>query len=303
MAAPLSWRQLVLTTSALIVIATAAAQEGPQTALQPIPLPPNYILGTQEIYGPGHYLYNYSALPMLEEQRNAAVELGTNQMKMVLSSTKTCGAYAMDCDGSVVVDLASLSAQPLLARTFGDPRIRWFHFWLESFANPQWSKSDWTEAELAAEYAETKAWAIYMLKTYSGSGKTFMAGNWEGDWILLGASGCNKPGGGKNLTCDPTPAVIQRMVQWGQTRQRAIDDARAHAAASGVTNVTMLYYIEMNLGPEALPPGSPGCPSNSHGGPPMCTEKPGVTNSVLRDVNPDLVSYRFVPLTSTPFLV
>jgi hypothetical protein len=31
------------------------------------------------------------------------------------------------------------------------------------------------------------------------------------------------------------------MVQWAQTRQRAIDDARAHAAASGVTNVTLLY--------------------------------------------------------------
>jgi hypothetical protein len=59
--------------------------------------------------------------------------------------------------------------------------------------------------------------------------------------VLLGASGCTKPGGGFNLSCDPTPRVIQRMVQWAQTRQRAIDDARAHAAASGVTNVTLLY--------------------------------------------------------------
>jgi hypothetical protein len=165
---------------------TAVGQQGPHhhtAPLEPVPqpLPPNYILGTQEIYGPGHYLYNYSDLPMLEEQRNAALELGTNQMKMVLSSAKTCGAYALDCDDSIV-DLASLSAQPLLARIFGDPRIRWFHFWLESFANPHWQKSDWSDAELAAEYAETKAWAIYMLTTYSGSGKVFMAGNWEGEF-------------------------------------------------------------------------------------------------------------------------
>ena len=45
----------------------------------------------------------------------------------------------------------------------------------------------------------------------------------------------------------------------GKARQRAIDDARAEAAAAGVTNVTLLYYIEMNLGPEALPPGAAGC--------------------------------------------
>jgi hypothetical protein len=271
----------------LCALGSAAGGQGLQPVSQPVP--PNYILGTQEIYG-GGYLYNYTDEPMLEEQRDQVALLGANQMKVRLSGSKTCVGYQLECDESVV-DLASLSAQPGIAEMFADPRFGWYHFWLESFANPNWAKRDWTAASLAAEYAETKAWAAQMLSRYSDSGKVFMAGNWEGDWVLLGASGCSKPGGGFNLTCDPTPVVIERMVQWAQTRQRAIDDARAEAVAAGVRNVTLLYYIEMNLGPQALAPGSAGCSSASPYLVAACTSKPGITNSVLKRVNPDLVSY------------
>lgn len=107
-----------------------------------------------------------------------------------------------------------------------------------------------------------------MLETYSGTGKVFMAGNWEGDWTLMSASGCTKPYDLEG--CDPTPEVIERMIQWGQVRQRAIDDAREEANAK---NVFIYYYIEMNLGPQAV------------------RGKPGVTNQVIPAVNPDLVSY------------
>merc|ERR550532_2616454 len=117
---------------------------------------------------------------------------------------------------------------------------------------------------IQAEYDETKEWALHMLETYSGTGKVFMAGNWEGDWALMGASGCRKPDGKMDKSCNPTPEVMERMVQWGLVRQRAIDDARAEAKS---TNVSIAYYIEMNLGPEAV------------------AGKPGVTNNVIPRVN------------------
>ena len=89
----------------------------------------------------------------------------------------------------------------------------------------------------------------------------------------MGASGC-KQAGKYNMSCDPTAKVIERMVKWGNARQRAIDDAQAEAEATGrAKNVTLAYYIEMNLGPEAV------------------LGKPGVTNDVLPIVNPDFVSY------------
>ena len=62
------------------------------------------------------------------------------------------------------------------------------------------------------------------------------------------------------------------MVLWGQTRQRAFDDAR-EARNGDDDGVALLYYLEMNLGPEAV------------------VGKPGVTNDVIPLVQPDLVSY------------
>ena len=162
--------------------------------LEPVssPVPRNWIVGTQEIYGPGQYLYNFTTDPMLVEQTDEAVELGATQMKIVLSSDKTCLSYGLDCDPEIVHDLASLSATKGLAKLFADPRIHWYHFWLESFSNPHWPKHDWTNESLAAEFEETKAWALHMLVTYNNTGAVFMVGNWEGDWTLLTASGCRE---------------------------------------------------------------------------------------------------------------
>ena len=273
------------------VVALGAAQLAPVSN----PVPRNWIVGTQEIYGAG-YLYNFTQDAMLVEQTNAAVKWGGNQMKIVLSSQKTCAGYKLDCDASVV-DLTTLCAVSGLADLFSDPRISWYHLWLESFATQEWVQHDWTNQSLAAEFDETKAWALHMLTTYNGTGKVFMAGNWEGDWPLMGASGCkdSNPPYKYNFSCSASPSVIERMVLWGKARQSAIDAARAEAVARGVTNVTLLYYIEFNLGPQALPPNAPGCAhaiqragNNKQN---LCTSKPGVANSVLREVNPDLVSY------------
>ena len=182
--------------------------------------------------------------------------------------------------------LASLAQVPAVAAAFADTNTYWYHIWLYSFANSDYFlKRDWSKENSDAEYREVKAWAVHMFEAYNGTGKTFMAGNWEGDWMLMAASGCKEngelimpgdilsvcAGAGKfNMTCDPTPAVIDRMIRWVQIRQQAIADARKESQA---TDVQILYYIEMNLGPQAL------------------AGKPGVANSVVPVVQPDLVSY------------
>ena len=81
---------------------------------------------------------------------------------------------------------------------------------------------------------------------------------------------CPCAAGAYDITCDPHPEVIERMVQWGQTRQRAFDDA---IAATPSSTVRLLFYIEFNHGAKAL------------------EGKAGQLNSVVERVNPDLVSY------------
>ena len=84
---------------------------------------------------------------------------------------------------------------------------------------------------------------------------------------------CKTPDGKFNMSCDPTPEVIERMVVWAQTRQRALDDARA--AATVAEPPALVYYIEANLLPEAMDDG-----------------KPGVANDMLPRVNPALLHHQ-----------
>lgn len=230
--------------------------------------PVNYGLGTQAIYGPNWKAYNFSELDVLREQVQGIAAMGGNQLKIRLAPDSTCKGYRLSCSGHES-SLAELTQQSSVAAALAHDAFVWYQIWLYSFSNPNFLKRDWTEAALQQEYQETKDWAGHMLRTYAGTGKVFMAGNWEGDWMLMEASGCKKDGH-MDMGCDPTPEVLQRMVLWGRTRQRAIDDARREARAE---DVWIYYYMEMNLGPQA------------QGG------KPGLTNDVLSEVNPDLVSY------------
>jgi hypothetical protein len=116
-------------------------------------------------------------------------------------------------------------------------------FWMSSFAVPSWqSQLDATGLKPTAQtdiYNEVRALAEYLLITYSGTGKSFYLGNWEGDWMLAGAESLG-------YRDDPTliPANrIQGMIDWATVRQQAIDDAKANVTHS---NVDVWFYLEMN---------------------------------------------------------
>ena len=91
-------------------------------------------------------------------------------------------------------------------------------------ANPVSSKSyaEWNDGlsdeESNYHYQEIYDLTCYLLKTYSGSNKTFLLGHWEGDWALLG-----KP---YTPQRDPSEESIKGMIEWLNIRQKAVDDAK-----------------------------------------------------------------------------
>ena len=320
------------------LLALVLAFVGPGSAGHTAELP-NLVVGTQEIYGAHWRAYNFTAAPnVLAEQRQVVVGMGGSQLKLKLSGVRpdtTCASYRIgdrECDQAQ--DLAALAKVPAVAATLALPGVRFYHIWMYTYASgASWLQRDWTATSLAAEKAEVKELAAHLLSTYEGTGKVFMCGNWEGDWMLMGASGCKNPNGkGYNSSCDPTPEVTRRMVLWGQARQSAFDEARAEYEAAresrrlaaitgacgseraegvfacaqccgqnaailaaagwsndeisawcagvapsafsvGDTRARIAYYVEFNLGPQAV------------------SGRPGVVNSVLGAVNPDLASY------------
>ena len=114
-----------------------------------------------------------------------------------------------------------------------------YMFWVASFSVPDWSNQlDATglKPDKAQDiYDEVYALAVYLLQTYSGTGKTFYLGNWEGDWKFAGPNAAD-------TTLVPANR-IQGMIDWANIRQQAVDDAKADTPHS---DVEVWYYLEAN---------------------------------------------------------
>lgn len=58
-----------------------------------------------------------------------------------------------------------------------------FHVWVDAHSEGAW-KNGLKPAQVMAEYRQVYELAVHLLKTYSGSGKSFYLGHWEGDNML-----------------------------------------------------------------------------------------------------------------------
>ena len=68
-----------------------------------------------------------------------------------------------------------------------------------------------SQEDAEAEYREIHALVAYLLKTYSGTGKTFYLGHWEGDGWLRGSVAPEND-------AKVTPAAVQGMTDWLNVR-------------------------------------------------------------------------------------
>ena len=127
-----------------------------------------------------------------------------------------------------------------------------------------------SDRDSALCYREMYDLTSYLLKTYSGTGKIFMLGNWEADWHLFWDYDRTKPA---------NPKTIAGMTRWFRVRQQAIEDAKRNTPHK---DVTLYYYIEVNLSDLAV------------------KGKDCVINNILPKVNPDFVSFSSYKTTDYP---
>jgi hypothetical protein len=88
------------------------------------------------------------------------------------------------------------------------------------------------QAEQNEFYQLTK----YLYSRFSGSGKTFILKNWEGDWVALG-------GQGNSTTGNEPENNIQDMIAWLKARQAGVTQARNEANDS---SMAVLNGAEVN---------------------------------------------------------
>lgn len=120
---------------------------------------------------------------------------------------------------------------------------------------------EFTDQQAAAETEAFYELTKYLLETYNGTGMEIVFQNWEGDWIAVAGAGNEGP---------PDADVLDRMKQWFNARQRGIDRARREVES----DVAILGACEINRVRE-----------------PIETDENWIVNTILSDLDVDLVSY------------
>jgi hypothetical protein len=83
-------------------------------------------------------------------------------------------------DIRTLTDLARL--EPSHRRVLEMP-FAYYLIWTYAFT-PGWWRRGFSPENQEKQYQEIRAFVSHLLKTYSGTGKTFFLGHWEGDWHL-----------------------------------------------------------------------------------------------------------------------
>jgi hypothetical protein len=218
------------------------------------PLEPyNFVLGTHSVAGKYQFTNESKLMEIAKHTRG----MGSNILKISLGKNSP-KSYGM-VEKKVGTTLELFHSIPDYKKVF-DMDFKYIFAWVHTLTDVKW-KQRIKKSEEKKLYDEMFEFASYLLKEYNNSGKTFMIGNWEGDWLLH--SGYNR-----NMT--PSKTHIKNMTKWFQIRQRAIDDAKKNTPHN---DVSLYHYVEVNL----VLKGMEG--------------RNCITKDILPKVNVDFVSY------------
>ena len=192
----------------------------------------NAILGTQT-FG---VRYQFTEQTPLVETATAIRDLGSNTLKFMMGPKSLAELQPLNAPkiaSPEIHNLSELAHEPSYQHVLQMPFAHYF-IWTYAFTSGWWDKR-FFDAEAAKEQQEIYDFAVHLLRTYNGSGKTFYLGHWEGDWYL-------HPNYDSSKT--PTPEAINGMIRWLQTRQKAIDAAKRDTPHH---DVNVYQYTEVNL--------------------------------------------------------
>lgn len=227
--------------------------------------PFSLVVGTQAIGG----TYQLTDQPALLEMAGAIKEMGSDTLKISVSP-QYHKLYRTKPDPNIksVRDVISKEASYKAAL---DMPFRNIMLWVYPFSDTKskFRTGKFKPGEADRIYREIHDFTAHLLTTYSGTGKSFFIGNWEGDWHTFAAR--DKKG-------DPKPEILEGMREWFLIREKAVADARRDTPHNGVN---VYFYVEINQVAKAMREG-----------------RPALVNKVLPHIKTDYVSYSSYDVTN-----
>ncbi len=241
----------------LLMAPAASAQPRPKRLTEPERF--NYAIGTQTIGA----AYQFTKEPLLVETAQAILDMGSNTLKFAMKPEYFGGRGANTTQRDPqITSLTELARDEPAHRHVLDMPFANYIIWIYPFNSGWWDKG-LSATDSDKLYREVYDLTRHLLKTYSGTGKAFYLGHWEGDWHL-------RRGYDTKTDDSITPEAIQGMIDWLNTRQKAVDDAKRDTRHR---DVQVYHYVEVNLVRIAM------------------QGRRSATNDVLPKTNIDFVSY------------
>lgn len=244
---------------AMALSAFASPSDGPSR-------PFSLVVGTQSI----GVRYQFSKESALVETARGIAALGSDTLKIAVTP-KYPVDYRMSADPRIHSVLELVQGQPDFLKVMDMP-FRNIMLWVYPFSDSRsaFRTGRISETEAKAVYHEIYEFTAFLLKRYSGTGKSFFIGNWEGDWHLLLEH--------YDYDMDPTAEAVQGAISWFKLREKAVEDARRDTPHEGVG---VYFYVELNFVRKA-----------------MDHDKPAIVNRVLPFIKTDYVSWSSYDVTS-----
>lgn len=228
-------------------------------------------IGTQSI----GVRYQFTDDCALVETAREIAALGSDTLKIALTPNYV-DDYRLEADPDVHSIMDLVRRKPSYTEVMDMP-FRNIMLWVYPFSDSKsaFFKGKISEGEADAIYREIYDFTNYLLKRYSGSGKTFFIGNWEGDWHVLREI--------YDYNLDPEPESIAGAIQWFLLREKAVADARRDTPHE---NVEVYFYIELNHVRKSLD-----------------DDRPSIVNRVLPHIRTDYVSWSSYDITKPAALL
>ncbi|MHC5056455.1 MAG: hypothetical protein ACYTKD_17295, partial [Planctomycetota bacterium] len=211
---------------AATVSLSRASPAGDAPAPERLPLSP--VVGTQTF----RPLYKFTKKTDLVETAEAVRAMGSRVIKLYMGPKNDMYETEGDNSKRTLVEIAR--DEPSYRQVFGMPFTHYLIWTYPPSCGERWPGPD-ADEDWDRFHRETREFCEYLLDAYDGTGKTFLLGHWEGDWLLLGGYDPSKV---------PTDEDIRGMTEWVSTRQAAVDDAKRAVRGS---DVRLFSYLEVNL--------------------------------------------------------
>lgn len=206
--------------------------------------------------------YNFTDKDFLNEGADRILESGMRVIKVYLNSPDK--NYPFNSDWPAFRTTVQMARHPYYRALFDKP---FKTFIMTTYSRPSGPVAEWrkgfTDRDCDQARRAFSELTQYLMRTYRGTGKTFVLQHWEGDWAVRGNFS-------KEPKDDPSEQAIEGMVRWLNARQDGVNQGRAAVRDS---DVKVYHACEVNLVDLAM------------------QGRPTVTNNVVPRTYCDLYSY------------